>query len=245
MATHSSILAWKIPWTEEPVRLQSMGLQRVGHDWVFSLSLPVYSCHLFLISFVSVRFIPFLSFYCAHLHEMFPWYLSLFFFKRSLVFPILLFSTISLHWSLRKLFLSLLIILWNFSFRWIYLSFSPLPFTSLLFSDTCKASSDNHFAFAFLLLGDGFDHCLLYSVMNLCPYFFRHSINQIQSLESIYHFHCIIIGIWYRSYLNAPVVFPTFFNLSLNFATQSSWSEPQGANGLVFADCIELLHLWL
>ena len=32
MAIHSSILAWKIPWTEEPGRLQSMGLQRVGHD---------------------------------------------------------------------------------------------------------------------------------------------------------------------------------------------------------------------
>ena len=33
MATHSSILAWKIPWTEEPGRLQSLGLQRVSHDW--------------------------------------------------------------------------------------------------------------------------------------------------------------------------------------------------------------------
>ena len=32
MATHSSILTWKIPWTEEPDRLQSMGLQRVGRD---------------------------------------------------------------------------------------------------------------------------------------------------------------------------------------------------------------------
>ena len=32
MATHSSILAWRIPWTEEPGRLQSTGLQRVGHD---------------------------------------------------------------------------------------------------------------------------------------------------------------------------------------------------------------------
>ena len=32
MATHSSTLAWKIPWTEEPGRLQSMGLQRVGHN---------------------------------------------------------------------------------------------------------------------------------------------------------------------------------------------------------------------
>ena len=32
MATHSSILAWRTPWTEEPGELQSMGLQRVGHD---------------------------------------------------------------------------------------------------------------------------------------------------------------------------------------------------------------------
>ena len=32
MATHSSILAWKIPWTEEPEGLQSMGSQRVGHN---------------------------------------------------------------------------------------------------------------------------------------------------------------------------------------------------------------------
>ena len=34
MATHSSILAWEIPWTEEPGRLQSMGLQRIRHDIV-------------------------------------------------------------------------------------------------------------------------------------------------------------------------------------------------------------------
>ena len=34
MATHSSILAWRIPWTEEPGGLQSTGSQRVGHDWV-------------------------------------------------------------------------------------------------------------------------------------------------------------------------------------------------------------------
>ena len=33
MATHSSILAWRIPWTEEPGRLQSIWSQRVGHDW--------------------------------------------------------------------------------------------------------------------------------------------------------------------------------------------------------------------
>ena len=34
MATHSSILAWKIPWTEEPGVLQSIGSQRVGHDYM-------------------------------------------------------------------------------------------------------------------------------------------------------------------------------------------------------------------
>ena len=39
MAPHSSTLAWKIPWTEEPGRLQSMDLLRVRHDWATSLSL--------------------------------------------------------------------------------------------------------------------------------------------------------------------------------------------------------------
>ena len=38
-ATHSSTLAWRIPWMEEPHRLQSMGSQRVRHDWATSLSL--------------------------------------------------------------------------------------------------------------------------------------------------------------------------------------------------------------
>ena len=41
MATHFSILAWRIPWTEEPGGLQSMGSQRVGHDWATSLSLSL------------------------------------------------------------------------------------------------------------------------------------------------------------------------------------------------------------
>ena len=40
MAIHSSTIAWKIPWTEEPGRLQSTGSQRVGHNWVTSLSFP-------------------------------------------------------------------------------------------------------------------------------------------------------------------------------------------------------------
>ena len=50
MATHSSILAWRIPWREEPGRLQSMGLQRVRHNWVTSLfqSLNRVACHSLL-----------------------------------------------------------------------------------------------------------------------------------------------------------------------------------------------------
>ena len=87
---------------------------------------------------------------------IFPQYLplDLIFLKRSLVFPILLFSSISLHCSLKKAFLSLFAILWNPAFRWVYLFFSPLPFTFLLFSAVCKPSSDNYFAFLhFFFLG--------------------------------------------------------------------------------------------
>jgi len=116
------------------------------------LDSSVHSCHL-LISSASVRSITFLSFFVP----LFAWnvpLVSLIFLKRCLVFPILLFPSISLHWSLRKAFLSLLAILWNSAFRWVYLSFSPLLFTYLLFTAICKASSDSHFAFLhFFFLG--------------------------------------------------------------------------------------------
>ena len=46
MATHSSILAWRTPWTEEPGGLQSIGLQRVGHNWVTSLTMLSASCEM-------------------------------------------------------------------------------------------------------------------------------------------------------------------------------------------------------
>ena len=48
MATHSSIPAWKIPWTEQPGGLQSTGSQRVGHDWVTSLLLFSNHCRWWL-----------------------------------------------------------------------------------------------------------------------------------------------------------------------------------------------------
>ena len=112
----------------------------------FLHSSSVYSCHLFLIFSASVRPIPFLSF----IAPIFAWnvpLVSLIFLKRSLVLLILWFFSISLHWSLRKAFLSLLAILWNSTVKWEYLSFSPLLFASLLFTAICKASSDSHFAF--------------------------------------------------------------------------------------------------
>ena len=135
-----------------------------GSSWVITPSwLPgslryflyssVYSCHLFLISSASIRSTLFLSF----IMPIFAWnvpLMSLIFLKRFLVFPILLFSSIPLQWLFRKAFLSLLAILWNSAFRCLYLSFSPLLFTSLLFSAICKASSDNYFAFLhFFFLG--------------------------------------------------------------------------------------------
>ena len=88
----------------------------------FLYSSSVYSCHLFLTSSASVRSMPFLFF----IVPIFAWnvlLVSLIFLKRSLVFPILLFSSTSLHWSLRKALLSLLTILWNSAFKWIYLAF--------------------------------------------------------------------------------------------------------------------------
>ena len=86
----------------------------------------MYSCHLFLISSASVRSIPFLSFIEPIYARNVP-LVSLNFLKRSLVFPILLFSSISLHWSLRKAFLSLLAILWNSYSLLIILLFLHFP----------------------------------------------------------------------------------------------------------------------
>ena len=96
----------------------------------FLYSSSEYSCHLFLISSGSLMSKPFMS----YIEPICAWnvpLVSLIFLKRSLVFPFLLFSSISLHWSLRKAFLSLFAILCNSAFKWEYLSFPPL--LSLLF----------------------------------------------------------------------------------------------------------------
>ena len=113
----------------------------------------VHSCHLFSISPTYVRSHSIFILYWAHLSMKCSLGISNFLeeiptLSHSVV------SSISSHWSLRKAFSSLLAILWNSAFRWEYLSFSPLPFTSLLFSAICEASSDSHFAFFhFFFLG--------------------------------------------------------------------------------------------
>ena len=51
MATHSSILVWRIPWTEEAGRLQSVELQRVGHNWVTNVLLSFKMCKVLSLGF--------------------------------------------------------------------------------------------------------------------------------------------------------------------------------------------------
>ena len=85
---------------------------------------PGYYWHLFLISSASVRSLPFLSF----IVHIFAWNIPLvspILFKRSLAFPILLLTSISLCCSLKKGFLSFLVIFCNSVFNWIYFFFLP------------------------------------------------------------------------------------------------------------------------
>ena len=107
-------------------------------SWIFFLySYSGYSSHLLLITSASVRSIPFLSFN----EPIFAWnvpLLSRIFLKRCLIFSIPFFSSIFLHWSLRKAFLSLLAILWTCAFWCLYLSFSPVLFASLLFTSALR-----------------------------------------------------------------------------------------------------------
>ena len=83
-----------------------------SHSGMSDCRCETYSCHLFLISSASVRSFLFLSFIMPILAGNVPLIFPVFL-KRSLVFPILLFSSVSLHWSFKKAFLPLLAVLWN------------------------------------------------------------------------------------------------------------------------------------
>ena len=91
----------------------------------------MHSFYLFLTSSASTRSLSFLFFIVPMVGQNFPLIFPIFL-KRSLVFPLLLFSSISLHYSLKKAFLSLSTILWNFEFSWVCLSLSLL-FLLLIF----------------------------------------------------------------------------------------------------------------
>ena len=118
--------------------------------WVIK-TFSVYSCQL-LISSASIRSIPFLAFilpiFALHISNFLIYIFSNFLEEISSLFHSIFyfFPSISLHWSLRKAFLSLLASLWISAFRWVYLSFSPLLLASVLFTAICKASSDSQFA---------------------------------------------------------------------------------------------------
>ena len=73
MATHSSTLAWKIPWTEEPGRLQSMGSKRVGHDWTTSLHFKAILWLCFICT--SFFFFSFFAHFRLPLFNLTLWYL--------------------------------------------------------------------------------------------------------------------------------------------------------------------------
>ena len=139
LASHSRMFSSK--WVITPSWLSG--------SWRIFLYSSVYSYYLFFIFSASVRYILFL-FFIVHIFARNVPLVSLIILKRSLVFPILLFPSISLHWSLRKAFLFLLTILWSYAFKWVYLSVSPLPLACFLFVAICKACSDNHFAFLHL-----------------------------------------------------------------------------------------------
>ena len=152
----------------------------------------MYSCQLFLTSSASFRSILFLFFIVPIFCMKCSLEISTFL-KRSLVFLILLFYSMFLHWSLRKAFLSLLAILWNSAFRRVYLSSSLLLLASLLFSAICKTFSDNHFLFLHFFFHLGMVLITASSTMSWTSIHSSSGTPSSRSVESLCHFHCIIV----------------------------------------------------
>ena len=127
-----------------------------GSRWVITPSWLSGSWRSFLYSSSVYSWLPLLNIFCFCLvHTISVLFCTHLFMKCSLCISNFLeeisslshsiVSSNSLHWSLRKAFLSLLDIVWSSAFTWVYLSFSPLPL-AFLFSSICNASSDNHCA---------------------------------------------------------------------------------------------------
>ena len=121
-----------------------------------------------------------------------------------------------------------------------------LGFLLLFFISYLKASWNNPFAFLlFILFG-----MALFTASSTVLWTSIHSssgalLTASNPLNILVTSTAHSQGIGFQSHLTLLVVFPTFFCLSLNFAIRSWWAEPQSAPGLVFPDCIQLLHLSL
>ena len=186
----------------------------------FLYSSLMYYWHLFLISSVSVKSLPFLSF----MMNIFAWNIPLvspILLKRSLAFPILLLTSISLCCSVKKAFLSFLAIFYNSAFKWIYFSFPPLLFASLLCSAIYKAFSDNHlnflhfFSFGMILVAPPLQCYKPLSIVlqSLCP---ADLIPLIYLSLLLYYCKGLDVGVpeWLKD-------FPYFLQFKLEFAIRS------------------------
>ena len=127
----------------------------------------MYTCHLFLTSSTSVWSLLFLSFIMPHPHMKCS--LDTFNFLEEISsLSHSLFSSVSSHYSFKKVFLSLLAILLNSVFSSVYLSLSPLPFTFLFSSFLSLLQNLLRQPLCLLtFLWDSFGHCHLYNVMDL------------------------------------------------------------------------------
>ena len=113
------------------------------------LSLCFFFFSFFSFIFISWRLITLL--YCSGFCHTLTWISHGF---TCVPHPIPLPTSFPIRSLLRKAFLSLLAILWNYEFKWVYFSFSPLLFTAILFTAICKSSLNNHFALLhFFFLG--------------------------------------------------------------------------------------------
>ena len=160
---------------------------------MFSLySFPVYSCQLLLISSASIRSIPFLSF----IEPIFPWNIplvSLIFFEEiSSLSHSIVFLYFFLHWSLRKAFLSLLAVLWNSAFKWVYLSFL-LCLLLLFFSQLFVRPHQTTVLPFCISFSWRWSWSLPLIQYHEPPSIVLQALYQILSHESICYFHCIII----------------------------------------------------
>ena len=128
---------------------------------------------------------------------------------------------------LRKTFLSLLAILLNSAFKWVYFSFSPLLFTSLLFKLFVRPHQTAILPFAFLFLGYDLDPYLLYSGMNLCPWGCK-ELDMTEWLGTNTHTTVMRFVNFRKILINKSICrFPLLFKVCFMPLTYTQWSIMQ------------------